>query len=175
MKAMRWLIGAGLVTLLFAAVGCKKKVVAPSDIEYFPADTMEKVLTPGMIALDKAVSSDGSGSLKIAVDQPTTLRLYEVTFPGVDDAKYIYKAKLKAKDFGGDVYLQMLIHFPSGGQITSTNYQNAIGGTTDWVPLETFGIVQKKQKPDAVQLNLVLNGVGTVWVDDVHLVKAPLN
>jgi len=33
---------------------------------------------------------------------------------------------------------------------------------------------QKGQRPDKVTLNLVINGKGTVWIDDVVLSKAPL-
>jgi hypothetical protein len=33
---------------------------------------------------------------------------------------------------------------------------------------------QKGQKPDKVVLNLVINGTGTVWIDDIVLSKAPL-
>jgi len=33
---------------------------------------------------------------------------------------------------------------------------------------------KKGENPDNVTLNLVINGKGTVWIDDIHLIKAPL-
>jgi hypothetical protein len=67
----------------------------------------------------------------------------------------------------------MQVHFPAGGEVTAQNYQNALHGTSDWKTLETSLRLQKGQKPDSVRLGLVVNGVGTVWIDDIHLIKAP--
>ena len=45
---------------------------------------------------------------------------------------------------------------------------------SDWKTVQTPFIFQKGQKPDKVTLNVVINGIGTVWVDDVVLSKEPL-
>ena len=171
MKRTFW-IAAGLAALL-VWTGCSKKgPAAPKDIEYFPADSMDKVVDTGLVTVDPSFSSDGKGSLKITVDQPTTVRLYEVAAPGLSDAKYIYRAKVNLKDCLGDAYLQMVMHFPNGGEVNA--YQNTKGQGA-WTPMETFGVAQEGQKPDWVKLNLVIQGSGSVWVDDVHLVGAPLH
>ena len=34
--------------------------------------------------------------------------------------------------------------------------------------------VQKGQKPNKVTLNIVINGKGTVWIDDIVLSREPL-
>lgn len=34
--------------------------------------------------------------------------------------------------------------------------------------------LQKGENPDNVKLNLVIEGKGTVWIDDIHLYKGPL-
>jgi hypothetical protein len=169
-----WALGLGsLAVLVVLAIGCSKKAEPPSDIEYFPADSKDRVVGAEMVTVDPAVSADGKGSLKITVEQPTTVQLYEVPSPKAENSDIFYKAKLKAKDFGGDAYLQMIIHYPSGGEVTAHNYEKAIGGTTDWTAMETKANIRKGQKPDVVRLNLILNGGGTVWVDDVHLFKVP--
>ena len=173
MNILRALVLGSLAALLVLAAGCSKKAEAPSDIEYFPADSKDGVVSADMVTVDPAVSFDGKGSLKITVEQPTTVQLYEVPSPKAENADIIYQAKLKAKDFGGDAYLQMLIHYPSGGEITAQNYEKAIGGTTEWVAMEVKANIRKGQKPEVVRLNLILNGGGTVWVDDVHLRKVP--
>ena len=46
--------------------------------------------------------------------------------------------------------------------------------TTDWKKLETPFFLQPGQKAEKVTINIVINGKGTVWVDDVRLLKAPL-
>ncbi len=172
MKGLTIIRWAAVAALVLLALACSKKgPAAPSDIEYFPADTLDKVIATDIVTLDPAFSADGKGSLKITVDQPTTVRLYEVAAPGATGAKYIYQAKVNLKDCLGDAYLQMVIHFPNGGEINA--YQNTKGPGA-WIPMETFGIVQEGQKPDIVKLNLVVQGSGSVWVDDVHLIQAPL-
>lgn len=35
-------------------------------------------------------------------------------------------------------------------------------------------LLQQGQKADKITLNIVINGKGTVWVDDVVLTKEPL-
>ena len=34
--------------------------------------------------------------------------------------------------------------------------------------------LQAGQKPDLIRLNLVIQGKGRVWIDDVHLMRGPL-
>lgn len=62
-----------------------------------------------------------------------------------------------------------------GGQYFSRGMNDLITGNSDWKSIHTPFIFQKGQKPDKVVLNLVINGTGTVWIDDIVLSKAPLN
>jgi hypothetical protein len=39
---------------------------------------------------------------------------------------------------------------------------------------ETPFFLKKGENPDNVKINLVVNGKGSVWIDDIRLVKAPL-
>lgn len=165
-------LAIGALVLLVAALGCNKKGPgAPSDIESFACDSMEKVVTTDMVAFDPGFSADGKGSLKVTVEQPATVQLFEVPAPGAESAKYIFRAKVNMKDLLGDANLQMIIRFRNGGEV---NAYQTVKGPGAWTPMEVFGIVQKGQKPDMVRLNLLVNGTGTCWVDDVHLVQQPL-
>jgi hypothetical protein len=46
--------------------------------------------------------------------------------------------------------------------------------TTDWQALQAPFVFEKEQNPDKVTLNLVINGSGTVWIDDILLLAEPL-
>jgi hypothetical protein len=173
MKNLNRLAVIVLAILLAAAFACKKEVEAPSDIAVFDCGSTDKVVNADRVTVDKTVTSDGNGSLKVATETPLTVQLFEVPYPKAQDSELTFKAKIKTSEFGGDAYLQMIVHFPNGGSLNAQNYQNAIRGTTDWTELSTSVVIQPGQKPDSVNLNLVVNGVGTVWVDDIHLVKAP--
>jgi len=49
-----------------------------------------------------------------------------------------------------------------------------VSGTTDWTTEETPFFLQKGENPDNIKLNLVMNGTGTAWIDDIRLLKGAL-
>jgi hypothetical protein len=69
----------------------------------------------------------------------------------------------------------MWCHFPGKGEFFSRGLQTALTGSSDWNSQETFFFLKKGENPDNVKLNLVISGKGTVWIDDIHLIKGPLN
>ena len=50
----------------------------------------------------------------------------------------------------------------------------ALTGTTKWMTVQTLFALKKGERPDVIKLNLVIDGRGTVWIDDVHLLKGPI-
>jgi hypothetical protein len=72
----------------------------------------------------------------------------------------------------------MWCHFPGQGEFFSRGPARALTGltgTTDWTLVETPFVLKQGQKPDNVRLNLVITGKGTVWIDDIRLLRGPLN
>ena len=65
-------------------------------------------------------------------------------------------------------------HFGDKGEFFSRGLQSPLSGTTDWSTGETPFFLKKGENPDNVKLNLVIDGKGTVWIDDIHLFKGPL-
>jgi len=61
-----------------------------------------------------------------------------------------------------------------GGQYFSRGMNSAVTSTTGWKTLQTPFILQVGQKAKNVTVNIVINGKGTVWVDDIRLLKEPL-
>jgi len=49
-----------------------------------------------------------------------------------------------------------------------------VAGTMDWKTLQTPFYLQPGQSAKKATLNIVINGKGTVWVDDIYLLKEPL-
>jgi hypothetical protein len=50
-----------------------------------------------------------------------------------------------------------------------------VKGNSEWTSIQTPFLLQKGQAPDKVTLNLIVNGKGTVWIDNIVLSKEPLN
>jgi hypothetical protein len=96
----------------------------------------------------------------------------EVDGVDLENARLVYKAMVKS-DLNGSAYLEMWV--PIGnGRYFSKGLNDSIRDNSEWKLIQTPFIFQKGQKPDKITLNLVINGRGTVWIDDVVLSKTPL-
>lgn len=171
MKRLALFIG---IVMAFIAFGCSDPAQQVTEIKQYPLDTLDGLITESGAQLDKETSAVGKGSLRIAVREPTVVRLFETGDLGVENARLFYDAKVRTKGVNGPVYLEMWCNFPGKGEFPSRNAQTAVTGTTDWTNMETVFSLKKGERPDNVKLNLVINGRGTVWIDDVRLLKRPL-
>lgn len=162
------------VAMIFIVVGCSKPSEEVTELQHFPIDSMQGIITQSGVQIDKQVSSDGKGSLRITVTEPTVVRLFEVGDIDIEDARLIYQARIRTEGVEGQVYLEMWCHFPGKGEFFSRGLQTPLTGTTGWTTEETPFFLKKGENPDNVKLNLVINGKGTAWIDDIRLLKGPL-
>ncbi len=168
------LTSATLACLL--AFGLPACSLAPDEQEVFgifPIDDLEGLITRDGVAIDRAVSSDGRGSLRVVAERPVTVRLYETGDIHLDNSRLTYQARLRTENVDGQVYLEMWCSFPGKGEFFSRGLDAPLSGTTDWVTRQTPFSLKKGENPDNVILNLVINGRGRVWIDDIRLLMAP--
>ena len=145
-----------------------------TELKHYPLDSLEGILTQSGVELDQKISSDGKGSLKISAEEPTVVHLFETGDLEVEEARLLYQAKLRTENMEGQVFLEMWCHFPGKGEFFSRGPQNTLSGTTGWTTVETVFFLKKGENPDNVKLNLVIDGKGTIWIDDIHLLEGPL-
>lgn len=153
-----------LVALILAAVPSRAEILKKLSLDAATSATPR-------IEADPQVKVEGRSSLKIATQWPTTVCLGEMDAPDVENAKLVYSAKVKT-DLAGTAFLEMWAHV-GGGQYFSRGLDTAIGQKTEWKTIQTPFIFQPGQKPEKITLNLVIKGIGTVWIDDVTLSKEP--
>jgi hypothetical protein len=184
MKRSAWL----LVVAACVAVGaCSKKqekaageapaespAAAVETLKEYPIASLEGVLTRTGVSFDSTTSADGNGSIKVTTDGPATIRLFETGDIDVDDARIIYRAHLRTEGVEGNVYLEMLCSFPGIGEAFSRALQAPLTGTVEWTSQETPFFLNAGENPDNVKLNLVIDGKGTAWIDEVTLTRGPL-
>ena len=163
-----------LFILLIIVVGCSKKSEQVVELKQYPLDNLDGIITLSNVQFDKKITSDGNGSVRIIITEPTTIRLFEVGDIDIENARLTYQAKIKTEDMDGKVYLEMFCCFTGKGEFFSKDIQTPIIGTTNWVTEETPFFLQKGENPDNIKLNLVIEGKGTVWIDDIKLFKGPL-
>lgn len=125
------------------------------------------------VTTDTKIKFEGDGSIKISTLWPTTICLGEVSGLDVENARLVYQAKVKSKNLEGTAFLEMWC-FVDGGQYFSRGMNSVVTDTMNWKTLETPFILQKGQKAEKATLNIMINGKGTVWIDDIHLLKKPL-
>ena len=121
---------------------------------------------------DAGIKTEGKASIKISTVWPTTICLGEVSGLDIEEAKLVFKAKVKT-ELEGEAFLEMWVQV-GGGQYFSKGLNDPAKGNSDWKTIQTPFMFQKGQKPDKVTLNIVINGKGTVWVDDIVLSKESL-
>jgi hypothetical protein len=124
------------------------------------------------VQADAAVKAEGKGSIKITTHWPTVVCLGEVSALNIENAKLVYSAKVKS-DLDGTAFLEMWVTV-AGGQYFSKGMNDVVSQKNDWKTIQTPFMFEKGQKPDKVTLNLVINGKGTVWIDDIVLSKESL-
>lgn len=124
------------------------------------------------IECDANVKVEGAASLKIVAEWPTTVCLGEVSGLDIENAKLVYSAQVKT-ELEGSAFLELWAHV-GGGQYFSRGMNDVAGQTNDWKTIQTPFMFQAGQKPEKVTLNLVIQGKGTVWIDDVVLSRQPL-
>ncbi len=170
------IVKVALIIILAAAVlvSCnRKKVEPPKEVDVFSCNTAERVVAKELVTVDKGTSVDGDGSIMIATAEPVTVRFFEAKLPG-ENCQYTYKVKMKTDTLNGDAYLTMDVNYPSGGkQTVQQDIQSYLSDTNDWTPME-ITISAPNQKPASVTLNVIVDGDGMVWVDDLHLIATPL-
>ena len=160
---------------IFVLASCSKPSQEVVELKKFPIDSLDGIITQSGVQFDKEVSSDGNGSLKITAPEPTVVRLFELGDIDVENARLIYQAKVRTEGVEGQVYLEMWCHFPGKGEYFSRGLQTPLASTTNWATEETPFFLKKGENPDNVKLNLVINGKGTAWIDDVRVLKGPLH
>lgn len=167
---MKKLVFSMWCIVVIALVSCSQA----KELKHFPVDNLDGVISKTDVQFDKEISSDGKGSLKINATQPTVINLYEVRDIDIENARLMYQARVRTENIDGQVYLEMWCHFPGRGEFFSRGLQSPLTGTKDWITVETPFFMRKGEKPDYVKLNLVINGKGTAWIDDIRLIKGPL-
>ena len=162
------------IGVILCVGGCSQTSKQITEIQRFPIDNLQGIITRSDVEIDKQISSDGNGSLRITATKPKVVRLFEAGDVDIEDARLIYQARVRTEKVEGQVYLEMWCHFAGKGEFFSRGLKTPLTGTNEWSTEETPFFLKKGENPDNVKLNLVINGKGTVWIDNIRLLKGPL-
>ncbi len=160
------------VILSPCSIACSGPTPSARAIYSNHLNSVEAILTRGGVTLDRAISNDGRGAIRIDASEPTAVRLAEVRPEGAEAVLFVYRGHLRAANLKGRGYLEMRCDIPGKGEFLSRALEAAVTGTTGWVKQETAFFVVRGQRAQTVKLNVVVEGVGVVWIDNIVLVEA---
>jgi hypothetical protein len=163
-----FIISFSLINILLISCNIQTE---KSELEYFPVDDLNGIISQSEVQLDKNISDDGNGSIKIETSKPITVQLYTIDNIEVDNTQIVYEANVKSEGISGQAYLEMWCVFKDKGEFFSRGFDSVISGTSDWKTIRTVFDLGKGEIPVQIKLNVVVNGVGTLWIDDIHLSK----
>jgi hypothetical protein len=161
--------------LLMTACTNAQSPAPPVELKNFPLNSLKGVRAVTGVSFDPQTSADGKGSVRIDAQGPMTVPLFEVNDITIENATLIYQASLQSENLDGKAFLEMWVRLPGKGEFFSRGLDRPISGTTSWMTVATPFFLQAGQKPDLIRLNLVVQGKGRVWIDDIHLMRAALH
>jgi hypothetical protein len=171
---MKGFLALVVVLTMSACTSLGQAPTSPVELKHFPLDSLEGVRATTGVSFDPKISADGKGSLRVGANQQMTVPLFEVTDVSIENAPLLYQASLQTQGLDGKAFLEMWVHIPGKGEFFSRGLDRPVTGTMSWMTAVTPFFLQAGQKPDLIRLNLVVQGKGRVWIDDVRLMRQPL-
>lgn len=150
--------------------------IADEKIIEFPITGVEAIDPSGSAQVDTA----NENALLITTEGETRVELFDIDGSGLGDKKLTYSASMRSEELTatdesrGIAYLELTVLFPDGEELVARGPRVPISGTTEWRSADTVLYVDKGGDPQSVNLDLVVDGVGKVWVRDVRLSTRPL-
>jgi hypothetical protein len=125
-------------------------------------------------AFDPGVSQDGGGSLRVQTSQGGRLRLYRLDDLGLVQGEVAFTGFLRSRGLSGRAVLEMWCRPAEGEAAFVRGYGSAVTGDSEWAPQEVrFSNPALCRNPVSIELNVLIEGAGTVWIDDLRLWSVP--
>jgi hypothetical protein len=150
-------------------------VRAPIEIAHYPLNA-DAVPSGADAVFDRDVSQDGGGSLRVVTGEDGgRLRLYRIDDVGPVDGALLYTGFLKSQDLQGMAYFELWCHPADGNPAFVRGVARRVEKSSDWKPQElSFSQPETCTDPVSVELNVVIQGAGTVWIDNLRLWDVPV-
>jgi hypothetical protein len=164
-KWVWWVSALAVITVGLSLLNLQRSKRSPDSVAF----AFQKVFSAGDVPLSGEVHPVETGGWTVSCVDTQTFRLFELPLDRFDHGVLTYQARLKSDGLAGRAYLEMWCLFPGRGEFFSRGFESAITGSTDWVTSQTHFFLKAGEQPQAVRLNLVIEGRGTVFLDDIQL------
>ena len=162
-----------LIVLLLLA-GCLNNYAVIKNYEVDKNDIIDSPLA----LFDAKTSYDGNGSILIHNNgNIKKIHLYSIEnsndLSNSDNSYLIYSLYAKTKDFYGYAFLEIRCAIDDK-EFFSQGIYNKITDNIKWKRYKTDFIIKKNENLKKIELNLIINGKGKIWIDKIQLLKKEL-
>jgi hypothetical protein len=154
--------------LCLCSLACSSPGPSARFIYFNRLDSMDAILTRTGVALD---TERGNRGLRIDAEGPRTIRLVEVRPDAAEGVELIYRGHLRSSALEGRASFEMRCSVPGQEERVARGSKQAVTGTTDWVRQATPLVVGPGERCEVVKLNVIVEGVGVVWVENIALAQ----
>lgn len=147
--------------------------LAPRVVRSYPLNSADELIERSQVKFDPAVSADGRGSMRLEVDLPTTVGLFETGPIDAQDVRLEYRARVRLEESQGPAILEMRVVVNGREDLLSRKVVEPAANPEEWIEVVAPFELKKGEYPDNVKLAVVLGGRARLWIDDLELVAVP--
>ena len=119
-------------------------------------------------SLDKETKYKGESS--ICVDAASPCRVTAAQFDGPQKENFtLHSSAMVKTDLNPGAFIFELVVLFDGGYYYSRAIDQRIVGKKDWQEVTADFLFKEGQTPEKVFVNLIIEGSGKVWIDDIKL------
>jgi hypothetical protein len=140
------------------------------DLGFFPCNDLSQVRT--LVTVDKSVTEDGNGSLKVEAVQNAQITVADQKHLDVQKGETLWCIlKVRCEGVANRAYLEMWCEVAEGKRAFSKGLDQAMQGRSEWREIRLSMMVNGDFTVNRALVNVVIEGPGTVWVDQVTFKK----
>lgn len=167
MQPMKMMPGSSAKSLAVACALALAVPAAPSrDLGLLPCNRLDQMKT--VVSIDREVTADGNGSLRVTAEQGASVTLVDQDgFHVTEGNTFWCVAKVRGSGIKQRAYLEMWCEFDKMGRAFSKGLGQILQGDTDWMEVRLPMMVNQPALMKRALVNVVIEGPGTVWLDEV--------
>lgn len=137
----------------------------------FPCNDISQIRT--LVSTDKSTTADGNGSIKIEAAQNALVTVADQKNLSVSKDNTLWcTLKVKCAGVKQRAYLEMWCEVAEGKRAFSKGLDQPLQGDSEWKEIRLPMMVNGDFTVSRALVNVVIEGPGTVWVDQITFEKA---
>lgn len=141
------------------------------DLGTFSCDSLTQVKT--LVSVDKNVKAGGEGAIKVEAAQGAMVTIADQKNLAIKKDNTLWCIlKVKCSGVKQRAYFEMWCDVGNGQRAFSKGLDQPLQGDTDWREIHLPMMVNGDFLVNRALVNVVVEGPGTVWVDQIKFAKA---